>query len=241
MPFLHLHDGSTVIPDHDSLLLVAPDERFAAVTGDLDALTPVLLGSAPVPATGIAAEVTAAVLDWQVGELADQPRTPCPTWHLTDLLRPQTVAAALRPLGMPVSVHVADLLDDTVLTDRDAAGQAQGAWLPVHRELGALVLGPVLGDGLSWADVRFRRLAASPTRPQLQALWENWSRHGDTHDLRPSRADAQDAVRRLLEWLPGNAAHLRRHQVVVPMRPGGDLTTHPVLPVPRGLMERVPA
>lgn len=248
MPYLHLAHGATVIPRHDHLLLATSDERFAAITGtpaELPVLAEVLLGGRLIPDAGTGSEVAAAVVDWGAARTDTAPRTDAPSWRLADLVPMAGLQAGLDAhpsLDDPVLV-VADVLDDALLAATDASAAAR-PWLPVHRELGALVVGPVLnghtGNRLTWADVRFRRLAASTARTELSLLWETWSAHGTAYDVVPPAEALRVAAARLLEWLPEHGGLLASHQVVVPCHDGAPPSAHPVLPVPQGLMDQVP-
>lgn len=249
MPYLHLIPGAAVVPHGDGLLLATADERFAAISGtaaEIPTLHGILTGVLPVTTDGVGAEVPAAVLDWGAGRIDLEPAQPTGPWSLADLLPTEELAAALAIApGLdrsPVRLVVSDVLDDAELsaTDRPDASP----WLPVHRELGALVAGPLLNGPaprLTWADVRFRRRAASPARPQLAALWKAWSDHGTTYDVVPAADAVAAAGVRLLDLLAEEPAILLTHQVVVPCADEATPTTHPVLPVPQGLMAQVPA
>ncbi len=246
MPHVHLAVGSTLLPDRDALLLVSPDERFAAITGSTVELTDVaavLRGRLPIPATGLAADIAAAAVDFGTATSA----TSAPRRRGPGRLRRQLDVAELQRvvrdhLAIDAVPVITEVLDDTTLQDRDTrTGQP---WLPVHRELGALVGGPVLANPASpmtWADVRFRRMAASPARPQLTTLWRAWSSQGTRFDVEPDEAVIADGVRRLLAAVAQQGDQLLDHQLVVPLDGEREPTTHPVLPVPAGLLERMPA
>lgn len=241
MTYLHLDPGSSLIPHDDLLLLVSPDEQFAEITGelrDLDDVASVLRGRQPVPATGLAAGISAAVLDWGVAAGAPAPPPPVTPGRLPQHLSREQLRRLTGDVAEPV---VAEILDDAALRERDGA-PAERPWMPAHRELGALVIGPILGPGrLSWHDVRFRRLAASPTRPQLLALWRAWTENDAAYDVPPDSAAVANGVRRLSEWLPDHDDLLADHQVVVRLDTATVPTAHPVLPVPDGLLDRMPA
>lgn len=251
MSYLHLVPGSAVLPGPDRLLLVTADERFAAITGtpaELTEIADVLRGVSPIPEAGTGAEVAAAVVDWQAGATAPAPRVVPAGWRLGEVVPEALVRAGLAALpglaDADLAVVAGDVLDDARLRAFDhTAGDR--CWVPVHRELGALVVGPVLNrradNRLTWADVRFRRLAASPARPELVQLWDTWTAHGTAHDLVPTADAGRDAGTRLLDWLASEGGLLASHQVVVPFADAGAPSTHPVLPVPRGLMERLSA
>lgn len=238
MSYLHLATGCTVLPLPDGLLLAAPDERFAELRSADAALAGVLAGTIEVPPSGDTADSVAGVLDWGVGVLDDRPQKQWGRIELAPLLSGvrRLVAAA-----WDADLVVGDVLDDDALLARDDKADPN-AWVPLHRELGVLAIGPVLGPApverpLTWADVRFRRLAASPARPQLLALWQAWSRYGDRHDVRPGVEELTGAVRALEGWLAAGG-DLLRHQVLVPLD-GGEISRHPVLAVPQGLMGAV--
>ncbi|MDP3890297.1 hypothetical protein [Nocardioides sp.] len=242
MRYLHLATGSAVLPRpaDDGVLLVAPDERFAELRGsDRSALGALLAGTAPV-ADDEQAALADQVVAWGAGRLAGGPRPLPERARLTHRLGGVRDQVAARLGARLVAGEVLD--DDRLLAlDAEQAAEGTGGWLPVHRELGHLVAGPLLGapsrpahQPITWADVRFRRLAASPARPQLLELWATWRRHGDRYDLTPPAAELTEAVRRLSAWLDAGGS-LERHQVLVPLD-GAPVTTHPVLPVPAGLM-----
>lgn len=241
MSYLHLAPGTSVVPHGDGLLLATADERFAAISGapaELLDLREILRGARPVPGSGIGAEVTDAAVSWGAGRLAAEPLTPPAPWRMSTILPTEELAAAVGA----VQLVVADVLDDAALCRMDQAQTTP--WLPVHRELGAVVAGPVLGGPaatLSWADVRFRRLAASPARPQLAALWETWTKHGTTYDVLPSTEAVHAAATKLVDRVREDPAILLTHQVVAPCDATAVPTAHPVLPVPAGLMAQVPA
>lgn len=240
MSYLHLATGCATLPlpENDGLLLVAPDERFAELRSADPTLPPVLAGTIEVPSAGDVADSVAGVLDWGVGVLADRPRRQQGRIELAPLLPGvrRLVAAA-----WDADLVVADVLDDAALLARDEKPDA-GVWVPVHRELGALAIGPVLGPAsverpLTWADVRFRRLAASPARSQLLALWQAWGECGDRDDVRPGVDELTGAVATFEGWLAAGG-DLLRHQMLVPLD-GGEISRHPVLAVPQGLMGAV--
>jgi len=248
LPYLHLTPGAAVVPHGDGLLLATADERFAAISGtaaEISSLRRILTGVLPVATDGVGAEVPAAVVGWGAGSIDAEPTRPAGPWSLTDLLPTArlTVAIAIAPgLDRPARLVVRDVLDDAALTAIDLPDASP--WVPVHRELGALVAGPLLNGPaptLTWADVRFRRLAASPARPQLTALWETWSEHGTAYDVVPAAGAVAAAGVRLLDLLAGEPAILLTHQVVVPCADEASPSVHPVLPVPQGLMTQVPA
>ncbi|WP_109507928.1 hypothetical protein [Nocardioides speluncae] len=241
MSYLHLATGCSVLPlpDGGGLLLAAPDERFAELRGAEAALADVLRGSVEVPATGDTADSVAGVLDWGAGVLGDRPRTQQRgRIELAPLL---SGVRRLAGAAWDADLVVGEVLDDAALLARDEKPDA-GVWVPVHRELGAVAVGPVLGPApverpLTWADVRFRRLAASPARSQLLALWRSWSEYGDRDDIRPGLMELTGAVAALEGWLAAGG-DLLRHQALVPLD-GGPISAHPVLAVPRGLMGAV--
>lgn len=248
MAFLHLAPGSALMPAaDDTLLLVAADERFAALsTVDATATREVLFGRAPVPAEGELAELVSAVLDWGAGTLRDDPATKPPRGPglAAVLAASRDIWTRLPDLlttpGLELVVH--ELLDDAACLARDAEPRP---WLPVQRELGRLVAGPVLGSpappypALSWADVRYRRLAASTTPRELLLLWRAWQQPtADDVDVRPDPSVLATAARTLAGWVGERAGALHRHQLVVPLD-GSTPGLHPVLPVPRGLLGAV--
>lgn len=249
MQYLHLTHGAAVIPDSDGLLLATADERFARVSGSRDeirALHEILVGSHPVPEAGVGADVAGAVVAWSAGHLDMRPARPAKPWTMEDVLPDHELAAALATIpgvnAANLGVLVSDVLDDASL--RAADHPTAAPWLPVHRELGALVAGPVLNGPapvLTWADVRFRRLAASPAPLQLATLWRTWADHGTAYDLTPPVEAARTAAARLLDRLAGAPEILLTHQVVVPCDSVTSPSIHPVLPVPHGLMAEVPA
>lgn len=246
MPYLHLTPGASVVPDGDGLLLATADERFAAISGtaaEISTLRQILTGVLPVATEGVGAEVPAAVVRWGAGRTDPEPPPPADPWRLADLLPTERLAAAIAPgLDRTAQLVVRDVLDDAALRAIDLPDAS--TWLPVHRELGALVAGPILNGPaptLAWADVRFRRLAASPARTQLTALWQTWSEHGTAYDVVPAADAVAAAGRRLLDLLAEEPAILLTHQVVVPCADDASPSAHPVLPVPRGLMAQVPA
>lgn len=247
MPYLHLATGSALLPPllpDGPLLLAAPDERFAELAAsDTDDLRPVLAGLVSVPVDGVLAEIARGIVDWGAGRLAAHPVVSVSRAER----RPPPNADPLAGLRLLVAERLgATMLAQPVLDERALLAFAVGPVLPVHRELGVLVVGPLLhddghghpGDGiapLSWADVRFRRLAASPARVQLARLWTVWSAEGDRYCVSPSAAVWATASARATRWVADHAPMLRRHQLVVPLD-GGDLSMHPVLPVPTGLL-----
>lgn len=237
MPHLHLAPGSALVPDDHALLLATSDEQFAAITGtaeELPLLREVLLGRRPVPADGVAADVAAAVVDWGAGTLADAVRRDPTCRPLPDVLADSGIAASLAGAARVV---VRDTLDDALLRQLDAT--ADGPWLPVHRELGAVVAGPVLNappTTLTWADVRFRRLAASPARAQLTRLWEAWTDHGSAYDVVPGDDALTAAAHRLVDFAARSPELVLSHQLVAPIASDRPVSAHPVLPVPTGLM-----
>lgn len=249
LQYLHLTHGAAVIPHDEGLLLVTADERFAAVSGspaEIVELREILIGARAVPGEGIGAEVVEAVSAWDAGHLGTERVRPAAPWSLTDILPTQDLAAV--PTAAPgldaaaLRLVVGDVLDDAALKAADRPNG--GPWLPVHRELGALVVGPILSGPtptLTWADVRFRRLAASPARPQLATLWETWSEHGTAYDVVPTVDAVRAAAARLLGWLAERPEILLTHQVLVPCAAGVSPSAHPVLPVPHGLMAQVSA
>lgn len=252
MPYLHLTPGAAVVPDDGTILLVTADEQFAVVTGSSDeipGLRAVLRGSSPVPETGTAAEVASAIVEWGAATTGAAPPLEAAPWSLVELVDDGGLAPALgQCLGAtePVALAVSDVLDDADLDRQDR--RRSGPWLPVHRELGNLVVGPVLAlpagepaGPLTWADVRFRRLAASPAPTQLRKLWDHWSEQGAADDVLPAADRVRSAVDRLREWLPGRTGLLARHQLVVALYDDRAPSAHPVLPVPGGLMAQVPA
>lgn len=248
MPYLHLIPGAAVVPHGDGLLLATSDERFAAVSGtaaEISTLHLILTGVLPVASEGVGAEVPAAVVGWGAGRIDLEPTHRTGPWSLADLLPTERLAAALATapgLDRTVRLVVSDVLDDAALRAIDQPDESP--WLPVHRELGALVAGPVLNGPaptLTWADIRFRRLAASPARPQLTALWKAWSEHGTAYDVVPTADAVAAAGVRLLDLLAEEPALLLTHQVVVPCADEAAPSAHPVLPVPPGLMLQVPA
>lgn len=254
--YLHLRAGCTVVPllpdDGDArMLIAAPHESFAEVAHpDARALEGVLRGAQPCSTDDELTEIAEACVEWGIADLRDDPARRLDPSPLTDSPTVTTLAdelARLLPAPTP-AVRIADVLDDTRWTEVDAEMRAAGqSWLPLHRELGRLVVGPVLGpaDGtvseITWADVRFRRLAASPAREQLVALWRHWDACGVADDVVPTPEMIDEAVHRLATYLrdPANRDVLRRHQVVTPLEPDAAPTAHPVLPVPTGLMEMV--
>lgn len=238
MPYLHLTSGAAILPADGSdaapsTLLVAPDERFAELdVADESALLAVVRGTAPVPATGDLGDLVADVIGWGAGTLHE---SPAPSRAPVDLGACLDGVRRLADVHWQATVHATPVLDE-----RGLLALEPRATLPVHRELGALVAGPLLHEqsaapALTWADVRFRRLAASPARAQLLRLWETWARDGERHCVVPAPRAWAQAIATFETWAARQAAPLRRHQVVVPLD-GAPLSVHPVLPVPAGLM-----
>ncbi|MEU9703889.1 hypothetical protein [Streptomyces sp. NPDC047981] len=113
------------------------------------------------------------------------------------------------------------------------------AWLRCHREGGQVWVEPPAcapGD-VSSADVRLRRLAATPAHRELAAYWEG-SRFGDEgpgHDAASAAFTAGLLAADLLAWAEGpDGPRLRTARRRLRRIDLGELTltAHPVLPVP---------
>jgi hypothetical protein len=242
--------GVSLIPAGDGWLVHTPTEEFLAVepeegvAGDLDApeLRPVfeaegVLGlPAPRPgAVGLAGEGPLALaLDTLLAQVG------------VEVLRGTEEQLSGRAAELAVLVACAPWLPDRRWTELDA--RCLDAGLPWHRgyaEGRRWYTGPFRtapGDA-GYADTRIRRLAASPWPDELAAYWR-WLDEGGRPRPDPARAVGATMAAALIAadlwtWSCGGDPPGRGVQIGVD-HVTGEVTRHPVLPVPGGLMREAP-
>ncbi|WP_158581545.1 hypothetical protein [Actinomadura spongiicola] len=147
---------------------------------------------------------------------------------------------------LAVLVACAAWLPDRRWTELDARCLEAGLpWHRGHAEGRRWYTGPFrTGPGdVGYADTRVRRLAASPWPAELAAYWR-WLDDGGSPQ--PDPADALGAAMAaaliavdVRSWLCGEAPPGRGAQLGVDPATG-QVSRHPVLPVPAGLMREVP-
>jgi hypothetical protein len=206
--------------------LVPPTERASMPPWVLHAVSGVVAEAvAALPAKPAAASVAGDPAEW-----------------VTD---PVSLAGRAQPGAGTTLVAAADVLPDRAWLRLDAACRAAGSgFLPVHGEAGALALGPWrhpdVPTSVGYADVRFRRLAASGSPADLAASWA--AREGRTDrglrplhvpGLQPSPAVLAVGIGYLTAALAGELPLLHTHQVLI--APDLSVSRHPVLPEPGGL------
>lgn len=262
---LRLAAGTGVIPTDTGFLVVTPDEDFLAVSMEPDrrdlvaallagevtaaeaagrdpdagALLDVLASNGVLAGNGVLASGTPpaagpVVVDGD-GILADQ---------VTALLGPE-IRSTAEITDAAVVVACADWLPDARWRELDAACDHTGvAWHRGYTEGGRWYAGPLTepGRGPSYADLRLRRMAASPWPDQLAAYWA-WLDGGGRPAGQPHSAGAAIVagliVADVRAYLAGVAAPGRGVQYGVDLA-AGVVHRHPVLPVPAGLMREVP-
>ncbi|WUH98310.1 hypothetical protein OHR68_33155 [Spirillospora sp. NBC_00431] len=242
--------GVSMIPAGQGWLVHTPAEEFLTVepqdggAGDLHApeLRPVFreegVLAPPAPRPGI------------VGVAGDGPLAGT----LDDLLTQTGVTVrrgtekelADQAPELAVLVACAPWLPDRRWTELDT--QCLEAGLPWHRGhaegrrwyTGPFRTGP--GDA-GYADTRIRRLAASPWPAELAAYWR-WLDEGGRPEPDPAGAFGAAVAAALIAldvrgWLCGDDPPGRGAQVGVDPATG-QVSRHPVLPVPAGLMREAP-
>ncbi|TDB73106.1 hypothetical protein [Micromonospora sp. KC721] len=254
---LCLAPGAAVVPTADGFLLVTPTEDFITIDVETDRreLVASLLSGKLTPGAALARDADAAGLldvladEGLLAEEADTAAGPVVLLgdgvlvehlcHLLDVKRTDDIG------GAAVVVACADWLPDARWRRLDADCVAAGiAWHRGYAEGGRWYAGPlsVPGVGPSYADLRLRRLAASPFPDQLLAYWA-WLDSGGRPAASPDPAGAAVVAGLIATdvraYLTGRPVPGDRTQYGVDVT-AGVLRRHPVLPVPPDVMVQVP-
>ncbi|TDB76952.1 hypothetical protein [Micromonospora sp. KC723] len=250
--------GTAVVPTTDGFLLVTPTEDFITVDvepGRRDLVASLLSGELS-PGAAVARDADAAgLLDALAAEglLAGEEveATTGPVVLLGDGVLVEHLGDLLDTVrtddigGATLVVACADWLPDARWRGLDADCAAAGiAWHRGYAEGGRWYAGPlsVPGAGPSYADLRLRRLAASPFPDQLLAYWA-WLDAGGRPAGPPDPAGAAVAAGLIAAdvraYLSGRPVPGERTQYGVDVH-AGIVRRHPVLPVPRDVMVQTP-
>ncbi|MER7455883.1 hypothetical protein [Micromonospora sp. NPDC126480] len=254
---LRLAPGAAVVPTADGFLLVTPTEDFLTVDVEPDRreLVVALLDGDVTPHTAVARDAdTAGLLDALAGEgfLTEKPEGPIgPVVLLGDGVLVEHLGRLLDAKrtedidGAAMVVACADWLPDSRWQRLDADCITAG--IPWHRgyaEGGRWYAGPlsVPHVGPSYADLRLRRLAASPFPDQLLSYWawlDSGGRPAGPPDPSGAAVVAGLVAADVRAYLAGRPVPGERTQYGVD--PGtGIVRRHPVLPVPADLMVQAP-
>ncbi|WP_422771391.1 hypothetical protein ACN28C_33040 [Plantactinospora sp. WMMC1484] len=254
---LRLSRGAGVVPTADGFLLVTPGEDFITIDVEPDRrdLVASLLSGDLSPDAAVARDPDAAgLLDVLADEalLAEEPEAPAgPVALLGDGVLVDQLGQLLDAKrtdgigGAALVVACADWLPDGRWCRLDAECAAAGiAWHRGYAEGGRWYAGPlsVPGAGPSYADLRLRRLAASPFPDELLAYWA-WLDSGGRPAGPPDPAGAAVVAGLIAAdvraYLAGRPVPGERTQYGLDPA-SGVLRRHPVLPVPPDLMVQAP-
>lgn len=268
---VRLAAGAGIVPTDTGFLVVTPAEDFLTVSVEPDRrdLVTALLSGEVTAAEAVASDPDAgALLDALASNrvLADDgvvtsdrtrsgdaPPAAGPVVVDGEGVLAEQVAALLGPEIRPtaeitdaaVVVACADWLPDARWRELDAAcAAARVAWHRGYAEGNRWYAGPFTepGRGPSYADLRLRRMAASPWPDQLAAFW-TWLDGGGRPAGPPTSAGAAVAAGLIAAdvraYLAGVAPPGRGVQYGVDLA-AGVVHRHPVLPVPAALLQEVP-
>ncbi|TDC85444.1 hypothetical protein E1193_02960 [Micromonospora sp. KC606] len=250
---LRLAPGAAVVPTADGFLLVTPTEDFITIDvepGRRDLVASLLAGDLTPQAALARAADAAGLLDALADEgllAGEEEAVAGPVVLLGDGVLVEHLGHLLDAEhtddigGAALVVACADWLPDARWRRLDADCAAAGvAWHRGYAEGGRWYAGPlsVPGAGPSYADLRLRRLAASPFPDQLLAYWawlDSGGRPAGSPEATGAAVVAGLIAADVRAYLAGRPVPGERTQYGVDVT-DGVLRRHPVLPVPPDVM-----